>query len=66
MKKEKITKTSRDHLRLNSYSLHDIPSLLFEVLKEAGVYLENLEICVKYYDHVSNSHGCPVNGVINW
>jgi len=56
-----------DYIRLNLSSVCDFPQMFIDKSKEFyDVEISDFEIDVKYYEHVSNSHGCPINGVTNW
>jgi hypothetical protein len=56
-----------DYIRLNLSNVCDFPQMFIEKSKEFyDTDISNLELDIKYYDHVSNSHGCPINGVTNW
>lgn len=61
-----IIKSFADHLRLSVGNLTQIPDLFIDVLHQSNIEVSFLEISAKYSDCVSNSHGCPVDGITNW
>lgn len=55
-----------DYIRLNLTSVQDFPHMFIEKSMEFyGIEISELMVKVSYSD-VSNSHGCPINGVTNW
>ena len=56
-----------DFIRLNLELLSDLPDMLVSKAKDFyDIDVEDLCIKVKYDAHVSNSHGAPIKGKINW
>jgi hypothetical protein len=55
-----------DYIRLNLKDVKDLPAMLKEKGKEFfGVDISEISISVSF-GQVSNSHGCPLDGVENW
>ena len=56
-----------DYIRLNLSSVQDLPEMLIGKSKELfNIDIKYLRIDIRFDPNVSNSHGCPINGVTNW
>lgn len=56
-----------DYIRLNLADINDLPLMIVNKSKELlGIDISELSINIRYDATVSNSHGCPINGVTNW
>ena len=65
LQKEK-EKEMVDYIRLNLKDINDLKPMLIEKAKEFyGITITELSISVSF-GNVSNSHGCPLDGVENW
>lgn len=65
LQKEK-EKEMVDYIRLNLKDVNDLRAMLIEKAKEFyGITITELSISVSF-GNVSNSHGCPLDGVENW
>lgn len=65
-KSEEIKQKQRDYIRLNLANTADLEKMLIEKAKEFfNIDVSELKITVNF-GQVSNSHGCPLNGVENW
>lgn len=58
----------RNYVRLNAESIEDIEQMCIDISKKLFPEspLKSMELDVRYKDHASNTHSCPLDGVKNF
>ena len=58
----------QNYVRLNAENVQDIEQMCIDVSKKIFPEspLKSMKLSVKYVEHASNSHSCPLNGVENF
>ena len=58
----------QNYVRLNAESIQDVEQMCIDISKKLFPKspLKSMKLSVKYVEHASNSHSCPLNGVENF